>query len=161
MNERPNFSIVMPSNTLKLKAERPGGISREQALEAANAVLQAATGEFYAITVEEVEALREMVKDMLVDDSHGVACRRKFYKKAHDIWAQGTTFNYPIITDICGIMCEYMESVGDRGHIDEGILILCLSSLKLMISRNRRGPGSASEVEMVEGLRKAVAKVVS
>ena len=160
MTKGPGFTIIVPPNTLKLKAERPGGITRGQAAEIAASAIAHAASEYRAISLRDVEDLESLAADLWRAGSDDAAPRRLLYRKAHDLWSLGDTFGYPLVTEVSGGLCAYVGAVGESDRLDRAVVTLHIQALRMIVGGRMTGAGDAAVRDMVDGLSRAVAKVV-
>lgn len=160
MTKKPDFTIVIPPNTLRMKAERPGGVTRTQAAESARAVIARSAKEYRRISLQDVDELDALVPSLFAQDGTATPSRQTVYKKAHQLWALGDTFDYPLVTSIADSLCFYLGKLGETGAIERSIILLHLQSLRLIIGQGIQGDGGPAEQQMVAGLRQATAKAL-
>lgn len=160
MTKEPEFSVVIPPNTLKQKAERPGGITRNQAAELAAAVVTQAAAEYRAISLADIDEVDALLPACLTRGGEAVEHRRRLYRKAHDLWSLGETFGYPLVTEIADSLCRYLGPTMEADTLDGPVVMLHAQALRLVIGQGITGSGRRAEHEMVDGLRRAVAKAL-
>ena len=79
--------------------------------------------------------------------------RQQLYPKAHDLKGQGTTFGYPLITDIGAHMCRLMTekttfSAGDLATLKADILMM-----ETVLWKKLKGDGGKKGAEILEKLK--------
>lgn len=161
MSKPPDFTIVIPPNTLRMKAERPGGVTRSQAAESARAVIARSAKEYRRISLQDVDELDALEPALFSPDGTAARSRQTFYRKAHQLWALGDTFDYPLVTAIADSLCFYLGKLGETGGVERSIILLHLQSLRLIIGQGIQGDGGPVERQMVAGLRQATAKALA
>lgn len=83
---------------------------------------------------------------------------RAVYDVAHDIKGQGSTFGYPLVTEIANLLCRYTEAATKKAKTDRSVIDAHVTALHTVI--NNRVQGDAGELgrEILEALRAAAAK---
>lgn len=80
------------------------------------------------------------------------------FQVAHDMRGQGTTFGYPFISQICDILCRYLDRVKGEGQADLLLLGPFIDALRAIVNNRVAGESDAIGQAMVKGLQMAVAK---
>jgi chemotaxis protein histidine kinase CheA len=77
---------------------------------------------------------------------------------AHDMRGQGTTFGYTFVSQICDILCRYLDRVKAEGHVDLLLVAPFTDALRAIINNRVAGETDPIGQAMVKGLQKAVDK---
>lgn len=113
---------------------------------------------FEADAIADIDA----VTTALENAKSGPAAREAvaaLFRIFHDLKGQGTSFGYPLITQIAAEACDFIEDKVDIPDATQTeILRLHLSSLKLIFVQRVSGPGGVMEAKMIEELSRASAK---
>ncbi len=80
------------------------------------------------------------------------------FQVAHDMRGQGTTFGYTFVTQICDILCRYLDRVKAEGQVDLLLVSPFIDALRAIINNRVAGESDAIGQAMVKGLQMAVAK---
>lgn len=74
-------------------------------------VLSDLTEQYPVWTQEELTAMTDYLNQASVADEERrfSLIRNDFFGKAHDIKGQGSTFGYPLMTDVGSFICEYLR----------------------------------------------------
>lgn len=90
-------------------ALRPGGISRDQAITEANAVLERLKPEFDEWIHSEIEGLRRVLPwaNEGPPDAGWATAANAYCERLRDV---GTTAGYELVSFVAGSMCEILES---------------------------------------------------
>lgn len=79
--------------------------------------------------------------------------RQKIYPKAHDLKGQGTTFGYPLITDIASHMCKLITSKTSFSADDLTILRGDVQMMETVLWKKLKGDGGAKGAQILEKLK--------
>jgi len=79
--------------------------------------------------------------------------RQEIYPKAHDLKGQGTTFGYPLITDIGSHMCHLMTSKTNFTTADLAILRNDVQMMETVLWKKLKGDGGAKGAEILRKLK--------
>ena len=82
------------------------------------------------------------------------------FRVAHDLKGQGTTFGYPLATQIAGALCNFIRTVETPPPTDSVSVVRAhLAALNLVLKQNIKGDGDAAVHQLVEKLALAVKRV--
>ena len=79
--------------------------------------------------------------------------RTKVYPKAHDLKGQGTTFGYPLITDIGSHMCKLMTSKTSFSANDLITLKNDAQMMETVLWKRLKGDGGIKGAQILEKLK--------
>ena len=75
------------------------------------------------------------------------------FRVAHDLKGQGTTFGYPLVTQIGGLLCDFIRSTAPVPLSDRvGVLRAHLAAMTLVLKQDIKGDGDATSRQLVEKL---------
>ena len=81
------------------------------------------------------------------------------FRIAHDIKGQGSTFGFPLATQIAGLLCDFIRSENSAGSADHVSVIRAhLAALSLVMKQNIKGDGDEAAQQLVEKLAVAAQK---
>lgn len=80
------------------------------------------------------------------------------FQVAHDMRGQGTTFGYPFVSQICDILCRYLDGAKGQGQVDLMLVSPFIDALRAIVNNRVAGETDAIGQAMVKGLQMAVAK---
>lgn len=115
----------------------------------------------YVFWVEnDLQKLRQAYDDARAadDDAARTDHIEALFQVAHDMRGQGTTFGYPFVTQICDILCRYLDRVKGEGQVDLLLVSPFIDALRAIINNRVAGESDAIGQAMVKGLQMAVAK---
>lgn len=96
----------------------------------------------------------------LEDGGDGEEATGLIFRVAHDLKGQGTTFGYPLITQIAGSLCDFIGSAASSPSADlVNVIRAHLSALNLILKQNIKGDGDAAAQQLVEKLALAAGRV--
>ncbi len=82
------------------------------------------------------------------------------FRVAHDLKGQGTTFGYPLATQIAGLLCDFIRSAASSPSADLiSVIRAHLAALNLVLKQNIKGDGDAAAQQLVEKLALAAERV--
>ena len=87
------------------------------------------------------------------DEERTTIIRQRVYPKAHDLKGQGTTFGYPLITDIGSHMCKLMTSKTTFSSSDIGILKNDANMMETVLWKKLKGDGGVKGAQILEKLK--------
>lgn len=131
----------------------------ERRLAAANKNIASASAGFADWACTDVaEALRAL--DNLEGDGDKDEATRLMFRVAHDLKGQGTTFGYPLATQIAGLLCDVIKSSKSSPSVESaGIIRAHLAVLDLVLKQKIKGEGDAAVQQLVEKLALAAKRV--
>ncbi len=103
------FQIINPPNTLKAKVGSLPEVNPE-AIARAEQALKALAPQFADWIREEVDRLTAAFGAMKTDGVTASSLAAVFVC-AHDLKGQGTTYNFPLVTEIAGVLCQLLDGV--------------------------------------------------
>src|ERR1700722_9954581 len=116
-NERPGITkfadheVIVVPNRLKKKALRHAAADEPDPLTDAEVALEELSEQFGGWMEDECVALEEARQTIhrkgLIDET-----RQALFRAAHDIKGHGTTFGYPMASDVADSLCRVMEHAG-------------------------------------------------
>jgi chemotaxis protein histidine kinase CheA len=155
--------IDMSTQENALAAKLSGAKISEEELErrlaAANKDIEGASAGFTDWAGADVaEAMAALEK--LENESEAEGAKNLVFRVAHDLKGQGTTFGYPLATQIAGLLCDYIrstESSPPANLVD--VIGAHLAALNLILKQEIKGDGDAAAQQLVEKLTLAAARV--
>ncbi len=121
-NDAGGAKIINPPNYLKSKVRISGSgdgidMSAVARAEAAIKKLSVEFDDWLKVEVDRLIAARKMV------DAEGIAgpAGEEFFRVAHDLKGQATTFGYPLVTATCASLCTMFDKLGNLEDLPENI----------------------------------------
>jgi chemotaxis protein histidine kinase CheA len=157
-HERPGVTkyadhevIVMP-NRLKKKALRHAATGDPDPLTDAEQALGELSAQFGSWMDDEwrvLEEARQLVRRRgLTDDA-----RQMLFRAAHDIKGHGTTFGYPMASDVADSLCRMIENTTDASRIPPTFIDQCVDAVRAIIREHDREHAEATAAALARGLR--------
>ncbi len=87
------------------------------------------------------------------DDERNTIIRQKVYPKVHDLKGQGTTFGYPLITDIGSHMCGLITSKTTFSSSDLITLKNDANMMETVLWKKLKGDGGVKGAQILEKLK--------
>lgn len=121
-NNAGGAKIINPPNYLKAKVRISGsgeGIDMRAVARAEEAIKKLSV-EFDSWLNDEVERLIEARKRV---DAEGITGKagEEFFRVAHDLKGQATTFGYPLVTATCASLCTMFDKLGNLEELPENV----------------------------------------
>lgn len=167
------MSIFELPNNLKKKSIKPAG--RAQSPKAKPITTQPSTSSNNPEDLEKLamEAMSDLaakfpawasgdvqkIKQYLAEASgtfgeeRTIIIRQRVYPKAHDLKGQGTTFGYPLITDIGSHMCKLMTSKTTFSAADILTLKNDANMMETVLWKKLKGDGGVKGAQILEKLK--------
>jgi len=160
--------IFKVPNALKSKAIKPAG--RAQSPKHPDAPQSSSPADLEKLAMEAMADLSakfpawasgdvQKIKQLLAEASgifgeeRTTFVRTNIYPKAHDLKGQGTTFGYPLITDIGSHMCRLMTSKNTFTTDDLAILKNDTQMMETVLWKKLKGDGGTKGAEILEKLK--------
>ncbi len=120
--KKTRAQVINPPNFLKSKVRITGsgdGIDMA-AVERAEKAISHLSVEFDGWLRDEVERLFETRKRV---DEEGITgeAGQDFFRVAHDLKGQATTFGYPLITETCASLCTMFDKLGNLNDLPDDV----------------------------------------
>ena len=69
--------------------------------------------------------------------------RDDFFRKAHDMKGEGSTFDYPLLTFLGTVMCDYLRPKTSISKTDLDFLSACMTDVKTVFDQKITGENNA------------------
>lgn len=123
-NDGGGATVINPPNILKSKVRITGsgaGIDMG-AVERAERAISNLSVEFDGWLKDEINRLTEARKRVDAEGITGEA-GQDFFRVAHDLKGQATTFGYPLVTDTCASLCIMFDQLGNLKDLPEDVSV--------------------------------------
>lgn len=151
--------FVTPPNYLKMKVGA-GGIDKE-AIKEAEISIQVLGHKMYQQWADsDLDRMREtfsQLKSTNLDDPAGI---RTMLRICWDMKGLGSTFGFPLVTEITHYLSNYLEHCLDHddAKVVPMIVTAHIDALNVVLSQKISGDGGAIGRELISGLEKVVLK---
>ena len=146
------YEIFEPPNQLISKVSTGTGMTPQEMLAKAHAVVDALHDEFAAMLHQAIEQLGELECRLAAGRDDVGALMRQLFRVSHEIKGQGKTFGFDLVSYIAESLCALLDRV-DHGHPK---LIQSLKThidaLRLVSSRRIYGDGGELGTELIKSL---------
>lgn len=128
-------------------------------LEQADKVIDGLGGQFLDWVREDVDQLASaLARAVSAPPMRGKILERISFI-ANDIKGQGTTFGYPLITEVCQSLCWFIGGADPDDPVTLGVVTAHIDSLKLIVREKMAGDGGDAGRQLIAALELAVQKV--
>jgi chemotaxis protein histidine kinase CheA len=146
-----DHEVIVVPNRLKKKALRQAAAGDPDPLTEAEQALGELSGQFGAWMEDECRALEEarhlVQRRGLTDEA-----RQTLFRAAHDIKGHGTTFGYPMASNVADSLCRMIEHV-DPSRIPSTFIDQCVDSVRAIIREHGRDNAEATAAALARELR--------
>ena len=156
MSEQKSGHLIQPPNALRLKVGggRLGAIDAA-AIAKAEAALQSLSGNFAQWLNDEVgklEAARQGVR------ASGVTAEsmETLYLRAHDLKGLGSTYGFPLITRIAGLLCRLIDDKDKRLDAPMPLIDAHIDAIKAAVRDSIKGEDHPVGKALVQELESRV-----
>jgi len=163
--QRKAAEFLTPPNRLKRMAAMPGGKSLSEMVAASEDVVADLTEEFVDRSTADIAHLRRLISDLAESLGDPHSSTDEIYAIGARLTGVAGTFDYPLVTAMGTSLIDFVLGLTQRGQnvssdprYDQ-VIELHLGSMELVLSQKIEGQGGAAELQMIEGLHKAVAKL--
>ena len=143
--------MITPPHELR-KAVAPAADGDEDPVARAEAALAELSGEFAVwmdAECERLEAARQDVKR----DGFSKVMHDALFRAAHDIKGHGTTFGYPMASDVADSLCRVMEHAGATAQVPLTFIDQCVDSVRAIIREHDDDNAEETAAELAKELR--------
>jgi hypothetical protein len=163
---RSEPEIIRPPMDHRNKASTPGGKSVDEMVKLGDARLRTLADDYKVQRLDDLKEISEIARELRASAAidHGLLLR--ILNKGHDIQGLGSTFGYSLVTEIASLLCRITKDI--RQRLDDGQEVSGLThdaieahirALEMAIGADIRGDGGEVGQRLLDGLRKAAAKV--
>ena len=156
-NERPGITkyadheVIVVPNRLKKKAMRHAASDEPDPLSDAEVALEELSAQFGSWMEDECRALEEA---RLLVHHHGLTddSRQALLRAAHDIKDHGTTFGYPMASDVADSLCRVMEHA-TATPIPLAFIDQCVAAVRAIIREHADENADETATQLAKELR--------
>lgn len=156
----PKPQIVIPPNPLREKVSGSGPISEEM-LKRAEEAVESLSAQFDELMAGGLEKLGQLVDAGIKEPARRLEIARLIFEISHDLRGQAGTFNYPLITRVGSSLCRFTDDLTACNEREFQIIRLHVEAMQAILAEVQRGDGGAVAEEIVDGLEKAVRKLLA
>jgi len=144
-------------NSLKDKVGFTGtddGVDME-AIARAEKALEELSVEFDGWLAEEVTRLLA-ARDAVKTGGDTDASYDELYRAAHDLKGEGDTFGYPLVTELCGLLCKLIDSAKDKSAIPLTLVDNHVDAIHIVMRDKIKDSGHDTARAVIERLGEVV-----
>jgi len=149
--------IMSPPNLLKAKLGGSFKSFNADAIAKAEEALAGMSNQFVVWLDEELEKLESAHKVILASDI-GDKELEVFYRHAHDLKGLGTTYGFPIVSQLAGSLCRLIDSPDGRSKAPKALLTAHVNSIVAAVRQNVKEADHPIGSALLQELTKQVAK---
>lgn len=147
--------IIHPPNLLKMKVGS-GGVDPEKIAKAEAAVAQLADS-YLDWALNDLATLQAQLEAARADEPHRRKRVEELFQTAHDMKGQGSTFGYPLVTQVAKHLCHYVEGHLDRNGLpDLAVVAAHVDALTVILRQRVSGDGGETGQLLVRELETLV-----
>jgi hypothetical protein len=153
------YEIIEVPNRLKEKVGGGAGLP-DEVLDRAEAQVESWAEDYRSAVRQDLASLRKFLRTAENDphsDSRGVQLE-SMYRVAHDMKGQGSSFGYPLVTEIAGALCRYLGLPPQIETIDLAVCAIHVDALHVIIQNGVTGDGGELGQKVLDGIERVVEK---
>lgn len=108
--------------------------------------------QFEVTLAERVALIVQVSEDAQRDESERRLHVSRLYRMVHDLKGQGTTFGYPLLTQLGAIMCDFISEANDVGEEELAIVKMVVEAIKIVSENHIRQSGGETGRALVAKL---------
>ena len=111
---------------------------------------------FPAIATGSVQEIKRSLGEAMgcFDQERTDIIKQKIYPKLHDLKGQGSTFGYPLITDVSAHLCNFLRAKKSYTPSDMQRIKQEVQTLETILWKKLKGDGGSKGAAILEMLRK-------
>jgi len=145
--------VIKPDLSLADKVRRAEGEDAEALFDAADAALRRQAVDYLARLRGDLVEVKAAIDIALSPDGPRDAAVDRLFSLVHNMKGQGTTFGYPLVSQIGALTCSILQQ--SRSADDDLLRIVKahIDALSIVIEHNLAGEGGPLGARLVEGLQ--------
>ena len=147
-----DHEVIVVPNRLKKKALRHAPADEPDPLTDAEIALEELSEQFGSWMEDECVAL-EGARQLIHRKGLTEEARQALFRAAHDIKGHGTTFGYPMASDVADSLCRVMEHAGGTAQIPLTFIDQCVDSVRAIIREHDDDNAEETAAELAKELR--------
>lgn len=159
MGAKGEFRFIEPPDFLKKKIVKGEGLDWKTIDSNAQATLETMQSGFLDHLRREIGRMDEaMQRAQRQGPSECLSALRELYEISHNLRGQGSTFDYPLITAICGTLCDFIEQTERFQEIHLEAIEIQLSAIKAVVAGEIVGDGGTAGRELLSSIEELVVR---
>lgn len=148
--------IIERPNELAKKVPKTGGRDPERAIAEADQIVKKLEVEYIDKLGQDIDRLQSY--GVKYRDSRDPRALDALFRLIHNMRGQGSTFGYPLITDIGRSFCRYVRELPPGKEVTPALIDQHVDAMKVVYKRGIKGEGDEIAQAVVEALADAVAR---
>ncbi len=144
--------IITPTSTLADKIQRREGEGAEALFEAAGAAIESQAADYLGRLRSDLAEVKSAIDIALGTDGRRAAAVDRLFALIHNMKGQGTTFSYPLVSQIGALTCSILQRSPPADEARLRIVKAHIDALSIVIEHNLAGNGGALGTKLVERL---------
>ena len=132
MSQQNTGQIIQVPNTLKLKVGGRFGAIDPAAIAKAEAALKSLSGNFAQWLNDELTKL-ENARQTVRTTGATAETMESLYLRAHDLKGLGTTYGFPLVTRIAGLLCRLIDDKEKRAQAPLDLVDAHIDAIKAAV----------------------------
>ena len=149
-----DIQIIKPPGDLKKKALRPGNPSTAalDAIASAEKAMGDLSVNFDEWMVDESLRLRH-ARDNAKSSQFSAEAIDELFHASHDIKGQAATLGYPLAAEICGSLCQLLESIEDTSKIPPLLVDQHVDTVRAIVREGSAEKDNPTAIVVLKRLR--------
>ena len=149
----PNVRIFYADTRFQQMAQRPGGVTKEVAIEQAELQIEAMKTEYVDWVGDEIQHLATAFKTLNSDDQ-AVLKLDDVYGRCCQLRDTGTTMGLELITFVSDNLCKVLDTIKGGTPYDADVIDCHIDAMVVANQKNYRNLRPDQVIEMTNGLQK-------
>lgn len=148
--------VIRPPHLLQAKVASVPVRDPDALFAAVDRAIAAKADVFLENARDDLGAMRIALHEAVTVTEKRAEGLERVFTIAHDLKGQGSSFGYPLITKIGGLLCQFLRA--RRGHDAQGLRIAAahIEALAIVLEHRIAGEGGQLGASVVERLEKLV-----
>ncbi len=155
-NANKKAKVIGAESRLSQLALRPGGVSRDVAVESANAAVDDLRTDYPKWLESDLAALQDLILNTHANGGQDREELEEIYRKAAQIRDLGTSFDFPLITAAADSLCELIYRLMESSAYDSRGIDCHVKALKYLKRPKSQADKDDQALPLVRGLKALV-----
>lgn len=153
MSDDDEVEFITNTNPIAAKAKAIAGKTADDLLKTVDQRVSGLKQEFSAILKQDGPKIFALMQEAEKDPAACAQPVEGMRKLAHELRGQGTTFGYPLVTEICDSFCKFVEALKPVSAQHLPLLRAHIDALRAIVGADIKGDGGDIGRELMKGLR--------
>lgn len=155
---KPTVMINRP-NFLARKVEKLAGVSADALIERAMSMVKEEATGFVEWVEEDLHAIKMFARKLAEGDTPQGPHIARIFRGAADIRDQGTVCGYPLVTQVAGLLCNFVDRAEHLDAREIGLVEAHVDTLLIIVAGRIKNDRSELAQKLVSDLETAGAKL--